>query len=200
MFTGLVTATARLQTLKKGSPALLELAWPEHPALKTGDSVAINGICLTLTAISGETLSFNLLNETLRCSNYLDLSLGACLNVELPLRAQDFLGGHLVSGHIDGTARLTLLRGGKSGRRLRFTFIEADWRSLIVKRGSIAINGVSLTVAAVSGSSFEVEIIPHTWESTNLRYLKKGDRVNLELDLLGKYLYNFFNSRKNVSR
>ncbi len=200
MFTGLVTAVGRLQTLHKGSPALLVLDWPGHEQVKIGDSVAVNGICLTVTTISGPSLSFNLLAETLKRSNLADLSPGSRLNLELPLKAGDFLGGHLVSGHLDGTARLTAIRSGKGGRRCRFTYIEPGWRKLIINKGSITINGISLTVAACSGSSFEIEVIPHTWENTNLQYLKRGDRVNVELDLMGKYLYNFYISGKNDSK
>lgn len=200
MFTGLVTASARLQTLQKGSPAILILDWPGHEQLKIGDSVAVNGICLTITKISGNSFSFNLLNETLRRSNLLDLSPGSWLNIELPLKAGDFLGGHLVSGHLDGTARLTAVRSAKGGRFCRFSYLESGWRRLVINKGSICINGISLTVAACSGSSFEIEVIPHTWENSNLKYLKRGDRVNVELDLMGKYLYNFFISGKNGSK
>ncbi len=110
-----------------------------------------------------------------------------------------FLGGHLVSGHIDGTARLRSINKSAGNSRFSFTFKEREWRKFIIARGSVAINGVSLTVAEVSASWFAVEIIPQTLATTNLRFLRVGERVNIELDQIGKYLYSFSQSNKGKS-
>ena len=117
--------------------------------------------------------------------------MASAFNIELPVTPSGFLGGHLVSGHIDGTVRLRSVNKSAGNSRFTFTFIEREWRKFIIERGSVALNGVSLTVAEVSASWFAVEIIPQTMATTNLARLRVGERVNIELDLIGKYLYNF---------
>ncbi len=191
MFTGLIAATATLVSLeKKNRPVLTIRAALDRP-LKIGDSVAVNGVCLTLIGQKKDLLRFNLAAPTLRLSNLQDLPVGSLLNIELPVTPSSLLSGHLVSGHIDGTARLRSLNKGDPSSRFTFTFSEREWRKFIVARGSIALNGVSLTVVQVSASWFAVEIIPQTLAATNLRLLRPGARVNIELDQIGKYLYNF---------
>jgi riboflavin synthase len=189
MFTGLISATASLVSLeKKNNPVLIvRVALAKPPVI--GDSVAVDGVCLTVIERKKDLLRFNLAAPTLKLSNLQDKPLGSPLNIELPLTLNDFLGGHLVSGHIDGTVRLRSIN--KSAGNSRFTFREREWRKFIVTRGSVALNGVSLTVAEVSASWFAVEIIPQTLATTNLKQLRVGERVNIELDLIGKYLYNF---------
>ena len=191
MFTGLIATTAALVSLeKKNRPVLtIRAALKKSPAV--GDSVAVDGICLTLIEIKGNLLRFNLAAPTLKLANFQDLIKGSPLNIELPVTANGFLGGHLVSGHIDGTARLRSVNKSAGNSRFTFTFREREWRKFIVARGSVALNGVSLTVAEVSASWFAVEIIPQTLATTNLNHLRVGERVNIELDLIGKYLYNF---------
>jgi riboflavin synthase len=191
MFTGLIATTAVLVSLEKNNPPVLTIRAALAKPLKTGDSLAVNGVCLTLIEQKNDLLRFNLAAPTLRLSNLQDLSIGALLNVELPVTLNDPLNGHLVSGHIDGTARLRSLNRSDRNSRFTFTIREREWRKFIVARGSIALNGVSLTVAEVSASWFAVELIPQTLAATNLRLLRVGARVNVELDLLGKYLYNF---------
>jgi riboflavin synthase len=191
MFTGLISATASLVSLEKKNPPVLTIRAALDRPLAVGASMAVNGICLTLIEQKKDLLRFNLAAPTLRLSNLQDLARGAALNVELPLTLNDPLGGHLVSGHIDGTARLRSINKSAGNSRFFFTFREREWRKFIVARGSIALNGVSLTVAEVSASWFAVEIIPQTLATTNLRLLRIGDRVNIELDQIGKYLYNF---------
>lgn len=191
MFTGLISATATLVSLeKKDRPVLTIRAAMETPPA-VGDSLAVNGVCLTVIERKKDLLRFHLAAPTLRLSNLADLAAGSPLNLEPPLTLSDPLGGHLVSGHIDGTARLRSLDRGGASMRYTFSFREREWRKFLVPRGSVALNGVSLTLAEVRESWFAVEVIPQTLASTNLRLLRAGDRVNVELDLLGKYLYRF---------
>jgi riboflavin synthase len=191
MFTGLIATTAALVKLeKKNRPVLTVRAALDKP-LAVGDSLAVNGVCLTLIEKDGELLRFNLGAPTLRLSNLGDLPIGALLNIEFPLAANGLLGGHLVSGHIDGTVRVRALNKGDQNSRFSFSFREREWRKFIVERGSVALNGVSLTVAEVGESWLAVEIIPQTLAATNLKHLRVGDRVNIEFDQIGKYLYNF---------
>jgi riboflavin synthase len=191
MFTGLVVKTARLVSLARKNQPLLTLELDLDPELPIGASLAVNGVCLTLVEKKGDRLGFNLAAPTLRLSNLGDLPAGTAVNVELPLTLQDFVGGHLVSGHIDGTVRVRAVHKGDRSSRFTFSFREREWRKLLVARGSVALDGISLTVVEVSSSWFAVEVIPHTLASTNLRLLRVGQRVNIELDMVGKYLYNF---------
>jgi riboflavin synthase len=200
MFTGLVLKTARLVSLDRSSRPRLTIDLDLGRPLKIGDSLAVNGVCLTLIEQKKSRLSFNVAAATLRLSNLGDLPSGAELNVELPLTASDFLGGHFVSGHIDGTVRVRAVNRGDQNSRLVFSFREREWRKFLVDRGSVCLDGVSLTVSEVSASWFAVEIIPHTLASTSLRLLRVGQRVNVELDLIGKYLYNFYQTKKGRIR
>jgi len=191
MFTGLISATATLVSLeKRGNPVLtVRVALAKPPVV--GDSVAVDGVCLTVIERKKDLLRFNLAAPTLKLANLQDRPVGSALNIELPLTLNDYLGGHMVSGHIDGTARLRSINKSDGNSRFTFTFREREWRKFIVARGSVALNGVSLTVAEVSASWFAVEIIPQTLATSNLKLLRVGERVNIELDLIGKYLFNF---------
>ncbi|MBU4268582.1 MAG: riboflavin synthase [Acidobacteria bacterium] len=192
MFTGLIATTAALVKLEKKNRPVLTIRAALDKPLAVGDSLAVNGVCLTLIEQKQDLLRFNLAAPTLRLSNLGDLPVGALLNIELPLTLNDFLGGHLVSGHIDGTVRVRALNKGDQNSRFVFSFREREWRKFIVPRGSVALNGVSLTVSEVGESWLAVEIIPQTLATTNLKHLRVGERVNIELDLIGKYLYNFY--------
>ena len=200
MFTGLISASATLVSLEKKNRPVLSLRAALDRSLAIGDSLAVDGVCLTLIEQKKDLLRFNLAAPTLRLSNLQDRPAGSRLNIELPLTLNDLLGGHLVSGHIDGTVRLRSARKGDPSSRFAFTFGDREWRKFIIERGSVALNGVSLTVAEVSASWFAVEIIPQTLASTNLGQLRVGERVNIELDLLGKYLYNFQQTTKGRIR
>lgn len=191
MFTGIIAKTGRLVKIERQKQTLLRLRTDGGQLrLTTGDSLAVNGICLTLVEERDSVYSFNLSDQTWRLSNFPDLSAGAVLNLEPPLKMNDYIGGHLVSGHIDGTVRLKSRHRQKDSTALTFVYSTSHWRQYMVPKGSIALNGVSLTLAAVQGSSFQVVVIPHTLESTNLGRLNVSDRVNVEFDLMGKYLYN----------
>ena len=190
MFTGIVLCMGKLVALKKKNVPELSVRMELPREIVLGDSVAVNGACLTVTGMSDGEYRFDLSRETLSLSNFSDMRAGAILNIELPLTLNDLVSGHLVSGHLDGVVRSRSINRSAERTRFSFTFARPDWKPFLVHKGSVSLNGISLTVAEVKGSSFSVEVIPHTLETTNLRYLKIGERVNLELDLIGKYVYN----------
>ncbi|NIM14631.1 MAG: riboflavin synthase [Candidatus Aminicenantes bacterium] len=190
MFTGIILKMGKLVSLEKKNPITLTIETGSLEDVKPGDSVAVNGACLTVVATQGSRCQFNLSNETLTLSNFGDLPRGAYVNLELPLTMKDFLGGHLVSGHLDGVVRVKSIRKRGDSVTFSFTFQDREWRKFLVHKGSAALNGISLTLTDVGDSFFSVEVIPHTLDTTNLQYVKVGERLNLELDLIGKYLYN----------
>lgn len=190
MFTGLVEARASFRSCAEKTDGGFRLT-VERPGafgdLALGDSVAVNGCCLTAVAITLEAISFDLLGETLRRTNLGDLTEGAGVNLERSLRADARLGGHFVSGHIDETGEVVEAREEDADLFLRVQVSEAN-RKYLIPKGSIALDGVSLTVAELFEDGFAVWLIPHTVEVTILGERKAGDRVNLEFDLLGKYV------------
>jgi riboflavin synthase len=190
MFTGIVLKVGKFISLERtGNPTLtIDAGVLEN--IKIGDSVAINGACLTAVEMAGNLYKFNLSRETLRLSNFGDLTRGSYVNIELPLTLQDFLGGHLVSGHLDGVVRVKAIGTGAGSTKFSFVYRDRQWRKFLIHKGSVTLNGISLTLSEVKNSYFSVEIIPHSLETTNLKYLRIGERVNLELDMLAKYLHN----------
>ncbi|MGD2084593.1 MAG: riboflavin synthase [Candidatus Aminicenantes bacterium] len=190
MFTGIILKMGKLVSLEKKTPIKLTIETGRLEHVKIGDSVAVNGACLTVVAINDNQCRFHLSNETLKLSNFSDIPRGSYVNLELPLTMQDFLGGHLVSGHLDGVVRVKSMQKRPGSWTFSFTYQNRQWRKFLVHKGSVALNGISLTLSEVRESFFSVEVIPHTRETTNLKYTKIGDRMNLELDLIGKYLYN----------
>jgi riboflavin synthase len=200
MFTGIVETTGQTLSIERGPQSIrlqLQAAFPAK-SIAIGDSIAVNGCCLTATQIkkrgAGVVLSFDLLNETWERTNFKALAPGASVNLERSLKIGDRLHGHFVTGHIDGTGSLTIFE--KRG---------ADWlleikppRELLrylVPKGSIAVDGISLTVGEVTKSTFRVWIIPHTYEVTALRERAKNSLVNLEADMLAKYAEKSLASR-----
>jgi len=190
MFTGIVSKMGEFKTVnKKGVPELIvKVDLPGK--IKNGDSIAVNGACLTVVGKTHKDITFNLSKETLKLSNLSDLNRGDYINIELPLTLNDFLSGHLVSGHLDGTVRTKSINKSHEGAKFSFTYTNREWKKFLIHKGSVTLNGVSLTISEKKESYFSVEIIPHTLQNTNLQYLKVGQRVNIELDLIGKYLYN----------
>ncbi len=155
--------------------------------LQEGDSVAVNGVCLTATAVNGASFAAEVMHETLRHSSLEAVEIGAGVNLELPLRATDRLGGHVVQGHVDGTGTIAEVLADGFARRVR---IETSPEVLryVVEKGSVAVDGVSLTVAELDGRSFTVSLIPETLQRTNLGEAQTGKRVNVEVDVLAKYV------------
>ena len=197
MFTGLVVETGEIVSLTpNGESARLTLRAPSlAPQSQLGDSIAVNGCCLTITARDGDRLSFDLLAETLRITNIGDLSPGAKVNLEPALGAGAKMGGHFVQGHVDTTAAILDLSPHGQDHRLEIA-LPSEFAQLVVFKGSIAVDGISLTVAEVRDSSFVCWIIPHTLAETNLSTRRSGDRVNLEFDMLAKYVERIISHRK----
>ncbi len=187
MFTGLVEAVGSVRSLeKRGDAARLTLETTLAPELALGESLAVNGCCLTVTSTDGNSASFDLLVETLNRTNLGTLSSGSRVNLERALRADGRFGGHFVQGHIDTTAEVLSTEKKGSDLNLVIAIPEGGARYLIGK-GSIAVNGVSLTVASLDEDRFGLWIIPHTLQETNLGDLRSGSLVNLEYDMLAKY-------------
>ncbi len=189
MFTGLVQQVGRLEQIAfQGAEGRLTLCARFAEPLQIGESVAVNGACLTLVEQHGDRLTFDVLRETFDKTALRDKAPGAPLNLERALRLGDPLGGHLVSGHVDGTGELQ--RVESAGRDKALVVAAARLIGEIVPKGSIAIDGISLTVVNVtpSADTFSVHVIPHTWNQTALVSLAPGMRVNLETDAIGKYV------------
>ena len=187
MFTGIVEETGVLKSLQKQEKGwrLWVGAQRALEGLESGDSIAVNGCCLTATAMRDGEIGFDLLEETLRCTSFGTLSPGDPLNLERSLRFDGKVGGHFVTGHIDTVGEVSEVRkeGADTWLRIRYA---GEWDKLVVPKGSIAIEGVSLTVAEVLEDGLAVWLIPHTLELTNLDAKGAGDQVNLEFDMLGK--------------
>ena len=196
MFTGLVEETARVVAVTPiGGGARLTLeANVVLDGTKAGDSIAVNGCCLTITTLEGNRLSFDLLAETLDKTNLGDQKPGSLVNLERAVAAHTRMGGHFVQGHVDCTSRILGLDPQGQDHRLEVELPHAFARYVAYK-GSIAVNGISLTAAEVRDASVVIWLIPHTMEATNLHSLKAGDRVNLEFDMLAKYLERLVDPR-----
>jgi riboflavin synthase len=184
VFTGLVAGTGTVRSLRDGR---LEVDTALAAELTAGDSIAVNGVCLTAIAPSADGFAADVMPETLRRSSLGPLTAGDEVNLELPLRAGDRLGGHVVQGHVDGTGTVEQVREEGFSRVVRVA-APADLLRYVVEKGSIAVDGVSLTVSAVDDEAFEVSLIPETLERTTLGSAVPGRSVNLEVDLLAKYV------------
>lgn len=188
MFTGLVADTGTVRALERdGDGVRITVETDLAAELAQGDSVAVNGVCLTARDPQSGSFRADVMAETLRRSSLGPLGEGDSVNIELPLRAGDRLGGHVVQGHVDGTGTVESLEEDGFSRRLRVA-AEPSLLRYVVEKGSIAVDGVSLTVARVDDRGFEVALIPETLERTTLGGLEPGRVVNLEVDVLAKYV------------
>ncbi|HEY0865593.1 MAG TPA: riboflavin synthase [Lacunisphaera sp.] len=189
MFTGIVEETGRVAAFTQGSASwqLQVAATLVTSDVSLGDSIAVNGCCLTVTKYDAGHLWFDVLEETRRLTSFAQLAAGSLVNLERSLRADARLGGHFVSGHIDGPGRIEVFEARGKDHYLK-VHVPGGFARYLVYKGSVAIDGISLTVAEVAGDSFAVWLIPHTLAVTNLRSKKAGDVVNLEFDLLAKYV------------
>ena len=188
MFTGLVADLGTVSDVVATRDGVrLQVATSLAAELSEGDSVAVNGVCLTAVAADAQAFTAEVMNETLRRSSLAEVSAGGRVNLELPLRAQDRLGGHVVQGHVDGVGAVS---GVEDDGFARVVTIDAPPELLryVVEKGSIAVDGVSLTVSSVSPDTFAVSLIPETLERTNLGAAAPGTPVNLEVDVLAKYV------------
>ena len=188
MFTGLVQATGKVISIESPASGVTRLTLESAllSSAELGASIAVNGCCLTVTSVSGNRASFDLLAETLRLTNLGELQVGSLVNLEPSLRPSDRMGGHFVTGHIDACGKVAFF--GPDGNDWRLDVDAPDeLLRYVVKKGCISIDGMSLTVADLLPGGFRIWIIPHTLAVTNLSARKAGERVNLESDLLAKY-------------
>ncbi len=189
MFTGLIQEVARVEGVDRREGILrLTLRAPlTAEKIKIGDSVAVNGCCLTAVELKAPLVSFEAVPETLQRTALGQLKAGNPINLELPLTLGEGLGGHYVQGHVDGTAEVLSLIPEGEGKRLKVR-LPNGLVKYVVEKGSIALDGISLTVAAIRGDEMEAALIPHTLENTNLKSIKPGDRLHVEADMLAKHL------------
>jgi riboflavin synthase len=188
MFTGLIAELGRVAGVERSVDGVrVRIEASSASELRDGDSVAVNGVCLTATAVDGGAFSAEAMNETLSRTSLGALDAGARVNLELPLRAGDRLGGHVVQGHVDGVGTIAERVGDGFAQTMRIEAPEEVLR-YVVEKGSIAVDGVSLTVAGLDERSFTVSLIPETIERTNLGGAEPGTPVNLEVDVLAKYV------------
>lgn len=197
MFTGLIEAVGTVVSLDERGDfhSLRVQAESVMGDLGQGSSVAVNGVCLTVRAHDRTSFSADLSRETLDRTSLKGLSAGSLVNLERPMRADGRFGGHIVQGHVDGTGKILEFSRDGDNWRLRVEVPSGSSRYLVHK-GSIAVDGISLTVAALQDSSFDVAIIPHTLENTNLRQARSGDIVNLEYDVIAKYVERMLHGEK----
>ena len=200
MFTGLIEDLGTLRDIRTGvDQAVLTVGTALPMAeLTLGESIAINGVCLTVTRFADGEFSADVSPETLECTTLGRLAAGARVNLERSLRLSDRLGGHLVTGHVDGLARIIQRR--QEGNAWRFSFqSDAALCAQLVDKGSVAVDGISLTVNQIKGDSFTLAVIPHTLAMTTLQERKIGDEVNIETDLIGKYVARFLRNDGHVN-
>lgn len=188
MFTGIITEIGTIRRIIKNEGLRAEIACPESASeISHGDSVSVDGICLTATQISSDSFVASISDETVRRSTFSTLKTGSAVNIELAMKADGRFGGHIVQGHVDGSGSLQTARQVKTGWEFSFSY-PREIRDEIVEKGSIAVNGISLTIASLTELAFSVAVIPSTYEETTLKHLKRGDAVNLETDIIAKYV------------
>ncbi len=188
MFTGLIEDVGRVEAVEAGGDgARLRIATALAPEIRVGDSVAVNGTCLTATASDDSGFETEAMNQTLEVTALRGVEPGSRVNLELAMRASDRLGGHIVQGHVDGVAEVVSVEDDGFARRLR-VFLLPELLRYVIKRGSITLSGVSLTVAGLGESWAEVSLIPETLERTNLGELQAGSILNVECDIVAKYV------------
>jgi riboflavin synthase len=188
VFTGIIEELGEVEAVERSDAgARLRIRAALVGELAEGDSVAVNGACLTATSVSDGVFEADIMHQTLSLTTLGELQPSAAVNLELPVRPTDRLGGHVVQGHVDGTATVTDLSDEGFAKRLRLELPD-ELSPYVVERGSIAIEGVSLTVASATASGLEVSLIPETLERTTLGALAEGDRVNVECDVIARYV------------
>ncbi|ANF97486.1 riboflavin synthase [Paenibacillus bovis] len=197
MFTGLIEEIGTLKrSERRGETMVLGIAASRiMPGLAIGDSVACNGVCLTVTSIAGSLFTVDVMPETHRLSSLKDLRSGSPINLERAMAANGRFGGHIVQGHVDGTAVVEQVEHNQNAVIFQIKPQDTSLFRYIIPKGSIAVDGISLTVIAVMNNTFTISIIPHTLKETVLAHRKPGDTVNLECDVLGKYVEHMLQYR-----
>ena len=202
MFTGIIEEVGRVAAItQQGEKRRLTVSCSKLlPELKRGDSMAVSGVCLTAVDLSSNSFTADLAQETWKRTSFSRIHEGALVNLELPMRANGRFDGHVVQGHVDGTGRLVSMAPTEGGNDYVLTIhVPSELTRYIVEKGSLAIEGISLTVATVEGVEVRVAIIPHTAEMTNLGSLRPADPVNLEVDVIAKYAEKMITSQKAQS-
>lgn len=191
MFTGLVEALGIVQSFRNNR-LIIKAPFED---VRIGDSIAVNGVCLTVVKIERELLHFDVSEETLNRSNLKFLNFGDYVNLERALRLSDRLGGHILQGHVDFTSPIVELsrRGEHWSLKVK---IKEGYEVYFVEKGSIGIDGISLTINKIEGNTVHINVIPHTYENTNLKKRKLGDMVNVETDIIGKYVINYLKGQE----
>ena len=198
MFTGIIEAVGIIEKIEQnGSNIDFTLTCPFTNELKIDQSLAHNGCCLTVVQIKGDQYVVTAINETLEKTNLGKWETGTVVNLERCMKMDGRLDGHIVQGHVDNTGEVVNIEN-KDGSYFITISYDSDSSFVTVPQGSITVNGISLTVAKSENHQFSVAIIPYTWEFTNMQYLKKGDKVNLEFDIIGKYIARLIN-KQNVN-
>lgn len=191
MFTGIIQSVGKVSAIAPNASGdwklTLAVGKLDMSDVALGDSIAVNGVCLTVVAMSASSFVADVSNETLNVSAFKQLSVGSAVNLEKALRLADRLGGHMVSGHVDAVGQVKTIAADGASWRYAFT-MPKEIAHYVAHKGSITINGVSLTVNEVSDSSFTVNLVPHTLQETNLVELRVGSVVNLEVDVIARYL------------
>jgi riboflavin synthase len=197
MFTGIVEAVGTLAEVKgAGGAYRVRIQTPLSATMKAGDSIAVNGVCLTVILVDGENLLADVGPETARVTTLGMLTRGQEVNLERPLKADGRLDGHFVLGHVDGIGVIEEIRAEAESRWVTVGF-PSLLAPFLIRKGSIAVDGISLTVAGLGEKQFDVQVIPFTWTHTSLKGLRKGDKVNLECDMIGKYLIRSLELRRS---
>lgn len=201
MFTGIIEEIGKIKSFKKdtnGATIEVECSLVLEDT-KLGDSIAINGVCQTVIELSSNSFQARVSDETLKVTTFENLKSGDIVNLERALTLNSRLGGHIVSGHVDCKGKFTKIEKLTDFYNLEFE-IPQEQTKYVVHKGSITINGISLTVAEINQNRFKVAIIPHTFENTNLKALNVGDNVNIETDILGKYVEKMLSAKDNNSK
>lgn len=201
MFTGIVEEIGEIIAIKKGSKSAALSIYGNliFSDVKIGDSVAVNGICLTVTSINGNAFTVDVMNETLARSSIMELKAGSKVNLERAMLANGRFGGHIVTGHIDGTGKISAIK--KDDIAIWYT-VKTDSKIMryVIEKGSITVDGISLTVAKIGHDNFSVSIIPHTVKETILSEKKIGAIVNLENDVVGKYIEKMLSTSTGITK
>jgi riboflavin synthase len=199
MFTGIIKELGRVEAIEASDDgARLRIGAGLSSDLAEGDSVSVNGACLTATSVGGGAFEADVMHQTLSLTTLGELEASSPVNLELPLRPTDRLGGHVVQGHVDGTATVADLSADGFAKRLRIE-LAGELLPYVVERGSVAIEGVSLTIADLTDTGLEVSLIPETLERTTLGSLEPGDRVNVECDVLARYVRRQLDAERGLS-
>jgi riboflavin synthase len=188
LFTGLIQDVGQIESLEAGADGTrLRIATSVASEIALGDSVAVNGVCLTATAADADSFETEAMNQTLEVTALGELDAGSRVNLELAMKASDRLGGHIVQGHVDGVGEVSSIEADGFAKRLRVT-LPADLLRYAIEKGSVALDGVSLTIAALGGDWIEVSLIPETLERTNLGEAEAGRKINVECDVIAKHV------------